>query len=357
VFSPDGRWLSYTLDYDYEVWVARADGGDPHRVPNGTSGPAAWLPNGELLTSGAVIWRIGRNGAITRVADAPGGLQAWSPDGRRYAFTTDKWLGPLPPHPAHGVEQLSVATSLNGPRAVWLTVPLSFSPTSGMSGSLIVDRVLVLPQDQGLVFKTDPGLSDIADGSGIYEIRAAGTRPRQIGFALSLPPVAGAGGEVAIANGPNRYQWMTKSVRVCPADTERCAAPATARGVISLDPAWSPSGRMLAFVEAPSSSQSDDTQSIVQHWYATHSLWLIRRPGATPTPIAGTGGASAPAWSANGHSILYVAGDSLWLLPTLGSHPVRIAGPLFQPGAWPSVYGQVDWTGQFAWLSSRRSRG
>ena len=146
---------------------------------------------------------------------------------------------------------------------------------------------------------------------------------------MGLPLAAGSGGELAIAEGGDRYQWMTKSVRVCSSATERCTTVPAARGVLSLDPVWSPDGRMLAFVEAPGSSQTAFFQPIVQRWYATHSLWLIRRPGATPTRLAGTGGASAPAWSANGRSILYVAGDSLWLLPTLSSRPVRISDPLF----------------------------
>lgn len=354
VFSPDGRWLTYTLDYNDEVFVARANGSDPRRVPDSAGGPASWLPTDELLTGGAVVWRIASDGVITRVASSPD-LMAWSPDGRRYAFVSERWSGPLPPHPARGIEQLSVATSLDGPRTAWLTVPLSFSPSSGMNGELI-DNMLVLTRGHGIVFKTDPGLSDIADGSGIYEIRAAGAKPRQIGFALGLPVADAAGDELAITNAPshnvlNRVQWLTKSVRVCSSNPERCTTLPTAPGVLTLDPAWSPNGRMLAFVEAPSSSQVEATQQAVQHWYATHSLWLIRRPGATPTPVAGTSGASAPEWSANRRSILYAAGDSLWLLPTVSSRPIRIAAPLFQPGAWPAFYGQVDWAGQFAWLT------
>lgn len=60
-------------------------------------------------------------------------------------------------------------------------------------------------------------------------------------------------------------------------------------------------------------------------------------------------GATDPAWSANGTSLLYAARDGIWLLPRISGQPVRIATPLFRPGNWPAYYGQVGWTAQFAW--------
>lgn len=60
-------------------------------------------------------------------------------------------------------------------------------------------------------------------------------------------------------------------------------------------------------------------------------------------------GATVPAWSADGHSLLYIARDGIWLLPRLTARPVRIATPLFPPGNWPAYYGQVNWNPQFAW--------
>jgi hypothetical protein len=65
------------------------------------------------------------------------------------------------------------------------------------------------------------------------------------------------------------------------------------------------------------------------------------QPGAVPAP--GTFVRS---------TLLYVAGDGLWLLPTLAAKPVEIATPLFPPHEWPAYYGQVAWTAQFARWSS-----
>jgi hypothetical protein len=57
-------------------------------------------------------------------------------------------------------------------------------------------------------------------------------------------------------------------------------------------------------------------------------------------------------WSADGKSLLYVADDGIWLLPTPASAPVEIATPLFARSSWPSYYGQIAWPSQFAWWSA-----
>jgi hypothetical protein len=57
--------------------------------------------------------------------------------------------------------------------------------------------------------------------------------------------------------------------------------------------------------------------------------------------------------SANGHSLLYAAHNGIYLLPQTTGRPVRIATPLFQPGHWPTYYGQVSWAAQFTWWSGQ----
>ena len=73
------------------------------------------------------------------------------------------------------------------------------------------------------MFRTDPGLSDIADGSNLYEINARGTKPKQLGATVGLPVAIGSNGSFAITNGENRYAWLTKSVETCSAATARCS--------------------------------------------------------------------------------------------------------------------------------------
>lgn|GEM_PF-3781437 len=111
---------------------------------------------------------------------------------------------------------------------------------------------------QGLLVELDPDDADDADGQPMYEIRSPGAPLAQLGYMLA--PAAGGvvsfgpGGTFALGAGPGRYAWMTKSALICQAATERCRALPATRGTLTLDPAWSPNGKALAFVEAPSSN-------------------------------------------------------------------------------------------------------
>jgi len=279
----------------------------------------------------------------------PRGLAAWSPDGGRYVFFSGS-LGSTT-KASTGTQRLEVASSLNGKRTTWYTGKVSFTQ-SGAQGYFLLDAV-VLPAREGILFQFDPDQSaDLpADGLELYELRAPGARPKQIGLTVGLPIAIGANGTFAITNGGNRYAWLTKSVETCSAASALCTPVPTAHGELSFDPAWSPNGKQLAFVEAPTISATNFFQATVKRWYASHSLWILQRARTTPDEIKGSGGASSPTWSANGKSVMYVANDALWLLPTLSSKPVRIASPLLTPNNWQSFFGEINWTDQFAWLS------
>jgi dipeptidyl aminopeptidase/acylaminoacyl peptidase len=186
----------------------------------------------------------------------------------------------------------------------------------------------------------------------VYELRAPGARPVKLAVTVGANVSTAPRGTLAIGAGGDRYAWLTKNVQTCNASTARCAALKTPAGELTLDPAWSPDGETLAFVGAARGTASDFRQATIARWYSTRSLWLLKAGGASrPTKLQDTQGAAAPAWSRDGTSLLYVSGDALWLIPRLGSKPEKIAGPLYPPNAWPSYYGQVGWTGQFAWSS------
>lgn len=345
-FSPNGSWLSYSVASG-QIWLAHADGSSPHPVAEGGAG---WFPGGELR-AGTGLWRVSATGAATRVATAPTGLAAWSPDGGRYAFVSDSLVFT---RSATGIDRLEVSSSLTGKRTTWYASKVSFTRLSGAQGNFI-DHVVVLPHQAGILFTVDPDMSAsiAADGLGLYEIKTPGARPRKLGI-LTLDPISVASnGTFAFTNGPNRYAWLTKRVETCVKAPAVCSSMRTLDGELSFDPALSPTGSALAFVEAPSSSVTNFFQSTLQRWYATHSLWVLQSGSRSPSEIKDANGASVPVWSANSKSLLYEADDALWLLPTVSSKPVRVAAPLFQPNDWPSYYGQIDWSSQFAWSSPR----
>jgi len=351
-FSPNGRWLAYTVAGS-RLWVARADGTAPKPVGSTAPKPASyggrgdWLPDGRLVAA-EHLWRVSAAGTLVRAGAIPAELAAWAPDGTAYAFTSERRTS------SHGrawtsIERLSISRSLGGPRRTLMTIPVSFTPRSGLSGGLF-DGVYVLPHNEGVLFKLDPGGSDAADGLDLLDA-APGHRPHDLGATLGIPLTLGSPGRFAIGSGGNRYAWQTKQVEVCDAATVRCSAVATARGYLSFDPAFSAATGALAFVQAPSSNAANIGQASVHRWYATHLLWVLRRGRSRPVAIAATAGAAAPVWSADGRSLLYVADDSLWLLPALSSKPVRVTAPLFEANVWPGYYGEVGWSSQFAWSS------
>jgi hypothetical protein len=123
---------------------------------------------------------------------------------------------------------------------------------------------------------------------------------------------------------------------------------------VSLDPAWSPNGSLLAYVRSPAVPQDS---SPTAQWLDYHELFLYDPTTRTTSEVAGGRGASAPQWSADGRSILYVSHDSLWLLTVRSGRSARIAGPLFGGASFASTYNnnsfyhQVPFTAQFGWSS------
>jgi hypothetical protein len=345
-FSPNRRWLTYTLDNGLQTWLARSDGSEPRLVAQADDS-AGWLPSG-LLVMGTGIWHVSATGTLTRVGIRPEGLLAWSADGRRYVFASSTMTGPFTEH-RKGLERLQVSSTLTGKRTTWYQAPVSFTKRSGLQGPFI-EAAAVLPRDSGILFRVDPSQSDDADGAPLYATRSRGAQPEALGLTVGFPVTIGPTGAFAITSGDNRYGWQNKTVETCSATTAGCSRMPTAHGVLSFDPAYAPDGKTLAFVEAPSSTAADFSQTTVQRWYATHTLW-IRHGNAPPSEINVVNGASTPTWSENSKSLLYVTDDGLWLLPTLASKPIRVASPLFTPGDWSSFYGEIDWSEQFAWLS------
>jgi hypothetical protein len=170
----------------------------------------------------------------------------------------------------------------------------------------------------------------------LSELRSPGAQPVRLGVTVGNTVSDGAAGTIAIGAGGNRYAWLTKDVEICSTARATCSPLRAPAHELTLDPAWSPNGATLAYVEAASEpTASAFTQPALARWYATHSLWLLHVGAKAPAEIPGTQGAASPVWSSDGRSLLYVSADALWLIPTPGAKPLKIAAPLLAP-TWPN---------------------
>ncbi len=344
-FSPDGKWLAFINNS--RAWIARSDGTAARPVPGSRGcGYLSWSPHGDLLAAaGAGIVNVTSGGALHVVTRQAGG-GVWSPDGRQAAFVATK----------NKAELLEEVPARGGKPVVWYRS--AFHPAIRSQHVPAVPNLItvaaVLPHNKGLLYWFDPDSADAADGQALYLIKAPGQRPIRVGGTLTTPGSVAVSptGEFAIVNGLNRYAWQGKTLEICSPGSAACSPVRAPKSGLTLDPAWSPDGKTVAFVEAPSSPAAGFPQAVVARWYATHTLWTARTASHTAHEITGANGATAPVWSSDGKSLLYEAGDALWLVPNLPGKPVKIASPLFPPTAWPTYYGQVDWTQQFAWSAA-----
>lgn len=196
----------------------------------------------------------------------------------------------------------------------------------------------------------------------LYWVREPGARPQTLGLVLPSAVSISKDGTFAVAAGSGKYQWTGQDIEVCSVSSGRCSPVRTPLGQLSIDPAWSPGGGVLALVEAGAGAVpalvagafGPAEQSAVVKWYSTHHLFLVHsgHSGSKgPVEVLGTQGATTPLWSADGQSLVYVAGNSVWLLPSIGSRPVKVASPLLSPSDWGARYGGIDWAADFAWSS------
>jgi TolB protein len=280
---------------------------------------------------------------------APSSLAAWAQDGSSYAFVVNRFVHQKDGS-FRGVELLKVANRLNGPQTTWYRVPTRFTPSSGYTTPAI-GVVGVLSRGHGLLFSLDPfhSASIAADGLSLYELARPEAIPKKLGVMGGSAVSLSSGSRFAVGAGGDRYAWRTNHAIACSTSSRCATVPAPTRH-LSLDPAYSPNGSALAYSVARPGRSTNFFQPTIRRWYGTHHLWVFAK-GAPPHLVPESTGAADPTWSKDGHSVLFVANDSLWLLPQLNARPTRIAGPLFRPSFWPSYYGQVNWSDQFAWRS------
>jgi len=416
VFSPDGEWLAYETEIGATLsspqwWVVRSNGQDRHPI-DGVDGFYGWDPTQDLLavttdTSYRQIVRGSRYVAaestrldlvsptdgIRRIASLPVPTRTvsypppqiwdatWSPSGQAVAVAIDSFVG------GSTIRSYSLD---GGKPTTWFAINATAQlpgSCSGCGGGNTIAQLAGWWSDWGIGFWAfSSGAVHGLDSSPLELVHTPGSVPHIIGHTLSNGTTdelaASEDGSLAIvasARNAGRSYGIGKQVETCQLGTLSCAlvpgastwvgldpvrcpldcafwpAPGKPGSAVSLDPAWSPDGQMLAYVKSPA---ADTGGWPPLSWFEAHRLFIFDTAAQRSTEVADVKGVSVPTWSHDDKDLLYVTNDDLWLSSLLGGKATQIAGPLFPLSEWHNIvtssisfYGQIAWTAQFAWWS------
>jgi TolB protein len=345
-WSYDGAWLSYTLKGT--VHVVRADGTGDHPVP-GAESPVAWSPNAATLAftvgEGKALDVARADGPPMDLVKAGAGSVfsfAWSPDGASLAYS-------VRPGDLTAADQLFSVTADGGRFQRWAYA----APEA--SGIILAGW---WPDGKGLLIWTDPShsASVALDGVPLVSVPAAGSTVTLTVSQVYPPWVRWSpdGRSVLVVSGGGREPWSSKSLSVCTVESGVCTAVPQPKDTVSLDPAWAPDGRQIAFVRA-SMDNAPGTGGDSFAWYPSRHLWVASSDGGGAHEVPGGGpGVAAPDWSRDGRTLRYATGSSVVTIPVSGGTPTRLAGPLSDPVPgqdiveWPLV-GKHPWGGIAVW--------
>lgn len=413
VFSHDGRWLAYltartrNLDGLSELWIAHADGRGAHQVKGvSVTEFVGWSPSVDLVAVNAGESKqvpIGSPTALDLVSPAggvrtvftrssssrmkPGAIRStvWAPDGKSLAVST------YSPEPGSGTQILDIPVAAGAQPIVWYSILNSEKLTGTLScGSHCGDNYAIAQlagwwPKWGIAFWVfSSGAIRNLDSTPLAVIARAGAQPRLVSRTLSDGTTdatdAALGGELALVastNSSGREYVFGKTVQRCSPESFVCkplpdastwigtplkckpcfGAPATGPGsAVSLDPAWSPNGTLLAYVKAPAYRAAADPDL---QWFRAHQLYVWNSQSNTTSRVSSISGSSLPTWSRSGRSLLYVSNDGLWLTDLATGKSVEIEHPLYRESVWNKVrpsrlsfYGQIPWGQQFSWHSN-----
>jgi hypothetical protein len=417
VMSPDGRWLAYTETRSAnstttaQLWVARGDGADAHVVRGLSVGDfVGWSPTDDELAVGAnstVTFSIPNGSTVTDTAAtkidlvSPSGrvhqlVALPANDGRPLQLSNANWA---PDGSAVAVATWAVGD--DGPAAIKSypisgavpTTWFSISATAklpgictGCGGANTVPTIAGWWKGWGIGFwVTNSGATRNLDDTPLELVTAPGAVPHIIGDTLSdgstVAFATDSRGDLALVSSTGGREYGSgKAVEVCRRASESCTAipdatvwngkplpcppqgcaaqpaPGTPGSGVTIDPSWSPGGKLLAYENAP--VVPNDVVPI-DEWYDSHELFIWTASSNSSRKIADLSGASVPTWSRDGKDLLYVDNDALWLWPSTGGNPRQIVAPLFPKSEWKGANGtdsfsffeQVDWINQFSWWS------
>jgi hypothetical protein len=116
---------------------------------------------------------------------------------------------------------------------------------------------------------------------------------------------------------------------------------------------------LLAYVRAPVLKCISCSDAA---WQQAHAIYVWNARTGTTRRVGAVDGASVPTWSSDGHELLFVRDDGLWLQPLSGGAAVEIEHPLLSSAALSGpdsvdYFGQIPWSAEFSWWSPSAKTG
>jgi WD40-like Beta Propeller Repeat len=369
-WSPDDQWLAFlhtgpANGYDIPaptLWLLKAGSSQAQEVTTSGIGMFAWSPTAPVLAYTIVVkYNFPAGGPENLWFDRPGapptsvpvgtgaglGSIAWSPNGSELAFDDSVF-----PQPASATSPTTPATGRLGIVSVndgHMTMVYALADSG-------IDLAGWWPEGGGLLFWEDTGFSgsNEEDGLTLYSLESGSKQPVALTTSLVgstwLAPQPG-GSTVAVVSGGGRSIWTAgRAIELCSFPTATCQSVPIPAGTVGLAPSWTRSGTLIFAVA--SASSNDGAFSMAQ-WNSTNALWSLLLGGQSSPLLSTPAGALLADPASRGSTMVVVADNALWLADIGTAVPAtRVAGPLYSTADPDGFYGEVDWTGTFAWSAA-----
>jgi len=352
-YSPDGRWIAFTGQYDgnRDVYVIPAEGGVPRRLtvwtdtgqPSERAGPnnmvIGWTPDGTriLFRSRHQAWEdrsgrlftIGLQGGLPEPLPMPeGGLAAFSPDGRKMVYnriwrnfrtwkryrggmTQNLWIYDLP---GNTLEKLTENDNIST-EPVWIGDRIYFDSDRDTTCNLfsvdpVSKAVRKLTDHRDYDVRWASGGPDgivYENGGAIYVYDLAAGRSSRVDIRVPSERLAARPGHVPLAeritefglspDGKRALFVARGEVLTVPAEKGNTRNLTGTSGAHERGAAWSPDGRLIAYL-------SDAT--------GEDEIWVAPQDASGPArrlTTDGRGWRFPPVWSPDGRTIAFADKD------------------------------------------------
>jgi tricorn protease len=360
VFSPDGKTVAFTGEYDgnVDVYTVPASGGVPRRITYHPEldGAVGWAPNGrELLFASqrssysnrfGKLFTIPVDGVFPFEVPLPMGYEAsYSPDGTRLAYVplprafnawkryrggmaTPIWIASMKDS---SIEKIPRDTS-NDFNPMWIGNKVYFlsdrsGPVTIFSYDTGTKKVTPLIQNRGLDIKAagagpDAIVYEQFGSLHLYDLKSGRTQDVNITIAGDLASVRGKFEKVANRIGNSslsptgaRAVFETRGdILTVPAEKGNARNVTNSPGTAERDPAWSPDGKWIAFF-------SDESGEYALHIREQTGLGDVKKISlGTPPSFF-----YSPSWSPDSKKIAYFDKRlNLWYVDVDKATPVKI---------------------------------